>query len=99
MNEARHNPRAMAKANGTAPRGIKATDLGDGVGLVGFEIQHLTVKDEGKEPELVAVLVAVGGQQSAVALNVELRGVVVCELGRIGVAKLKALIAGKEPPA
>lgn len=91
MGDARFNPQAMAKAQGKQM--IRATDLGDGVALVGFELQPLMpVPAEGEEATVAVGLFAIGGKSSPLSIGVELRAVLVTELGRVTLAHLKRLL-------
>lgn len=122
MSDHRFNPQSIAKAQGKTM--VRATDLGDGVALVGFELQpiipapgscdcggeQLAAADgvdspahskscATNEPPTVAVgIFAIGGRASPLSLNVELRAVLVAELGRIPTANLKRMLS-EEPAA
>lgn len=97
MGDARLNPRSIAKAQGKQM--VRATDLGDGVALVGFELQAMVpVVAEGEEPTVAVGIFAIGGRASPLSLNVELRAVLVSELGRIPTANLKRMLS-EEPEA
>ena len=92
MNEARLNPQAMAKAQNKQL--VRATDLGDGVALVGFELQPmLPVAAEGEEATVAVGIFAIGGRSSPLSLNVELRAVFISELGRMPIANLKRMLS------
>lgn len=85
------NPQAMARAQGKQM--VRATDLGDGVALVGFELQPLMpVPTEGEEASVAVGLFAIGGKSSPLLLDVELRAVLVTELGRVTLAHLKQIL-------
>lgn len=85
------NPQAMARAQGKQM--VRAIDLGDGVALVGFELQPLmAVPAEGEEASVAVGLFAIGGKSSPLSLNVELRAVLVTEFGRVTLAHLKRLL-------
>jgi hypothetical protein len=113
MGEHNHNPQAIAKRNGQHM--VQLSDLGDGVGFAGFEVRPLmTVAGEcdckldvGHAPgcasvvSAVAGLFAIGGRVSNLMPSVELRAVLVGELGRIPVDVLKRLLVEEkqETPA
>lgn len=112
MSDHRTNPRAIAKQNGGQV--MQLVDLGDGVGLAGFEIKPMfrpmacdCAKDaEGhteecaskKTPLLIAGLFAVGGRVSPLLTGVELRGVMMGEIGGMPVADVKRLLSQVEAP-
>lgn len=99
MGDHHFNPAAIAKASGRPqPQQIRLLNLGDNIGLSHFEIQPIQIQDaETGEKFISAALVAVGAKTSDLAMSIELRGVVIAELGRVSLAELKSKIS-QEPP-
>jgi hypothetical protein len=92
----RVNPQAIAKAQGGQV--MQLHDLGDGVGFAGWEIRPMFKQAPGEAPVCVAALFAVGGHMSPLSLRVELRAVMVGEIGGLPVADLKRILT-EDPPA
>ena len=53
----------MAIANAVPKREVAVVDIGEGFGLLGFEVRPVPVEKDGKE-QLHAVLFAIGGRVS-----------------------------------
>lgn len=97
------NVRALAKAAGKPiPQQMPVLELGEGFVVAGFQIQPLmrpASDEEGAPLVLVAGLVAMAGKSSPLALSVELRPVLLGELGGIPVEALKRALTAGETPA
>lgn len=96
MSDHRLNPQSLAKAQGKTV--VRATDLGDGVALVGFELQPMVpIPADGEEATIAVGVFAIGGRASPLSLSVELRAVFMGEWGRIPTENLKRMLS--EEPA
>lgn len=99
MGEHLTNPRALAKQQGGQQ--LNVADLGDGIVFAGLAIEprfRPASDEEGAPMMLYAVLVAIGGKHSPIALTAELKQVVLGEIGAIPVEKVKAMFAAKPEP-
>lgn len=90
------NPNAIAKANGM--QAAQVMDLGDGIVCGGFQVVPLmrpASDEEGAPMVLVAGLVALAGKSSPLAIGIELRPVLLGEIGGIPLDQLKKAIQAK----
>ena len=85
-----------AMANGAQKQTVAVVDIGEGFGLLGFEVRPVPAEKDGKE-QLHAVLFAIGGRVSDL---VPLKPVAVplCPLGGVDLEVLRAQIASALEP-
>lgn len=81
-------------------RTVVGVDIGGGFGLMGFEIRPVLVtgSEEDGEPDLHAVLWAVGGRTSEL-VPMKTVGVPICPLGGVKLVDLRAKLAEALKPA
>lgn len=91
-----HRTNPVAIANAVPKREVAVIDIGEGFGLLGFELRPVPVEKDGKE-QLHAVLFAIGGRVSDL---VPLKPVAVplCPLGGVDLEVLRAQIASALEP-
>lgn len=90
VREARLNPTAVA--NSVPQKAVRVVEIGDGYAVLGLGIEPMLTLDPTEGQHFCAVLTVVGGKQSDLVPMVPVK-LVLGEVGRIGLAKLREMFA------
>lgn len=91
VKEARLNP--VARANAEPQKMVRAISLGEGYAAIGLTLEPMISSDSDEaEPHFCAVLTVVGGRESELVPMMPVK-VILGEVGRLPVSKVRAMIA------